>query len=237
MMATTKKLAGVIFWLLVLNASAQATGWEQLSQQALQLYHGGQLEPALVAADQALQLAERSGAEDLSVAGCLNNLAALHTYLGDYPRAEALHARAQQLREQTLDEEHPQLAITLNNLAAAHLYQRHIPQAEALLQRALQILEETGRDHPLALAAVLNNLAEANRAQRAFANAEQLYKRSLTIKDRLLGTDHPDYQATLNNLAALYRAQGRTGEAAQLTGTVQAPAALFAGWQAQRRSR
>lgn len=164
-----------------------------------------------------LQMTEqRSGAEHLSTATSLNNLANLYNAMGRYAEAEPLYVRSLSVYEQLLGANHPLTAMSLNNLANLYRAMGRYPEAEPLFVRSLSIYEQQiGANHP-DTATSLNNLAELYRTMGRYQEAEPLYVRSLSIREQQLGGDHPHTADSLNNLALLYDAMGRYPDAEPL---------------------
>ena len=97
--------------------------------------------------------------------------------------AEAIIAAklALQQAEDTLEPDHPDIAVLLNCLANQHFALEQYEQAEPLYKRALAIAEKKlGPDDPF-VGMCLNNLAEAYDAQEKSEQTEPMYLRALTI--------------------------------------------------------
>ena len=74
--------------------------WNNLSQEAAELYRTGKYDRAVVVAKKALEVAEKNvGPDHPSVALSLNNLAALYSSQGQYAAAEPLYKRSLAIRE------------------------------------------------------------------------------------------------------------------------------------------
>ncbi len=146
----------------------------------------------------------------------LHHLAYLYEKTGQYKQAVPLLQNSLAIREQALENDHPDVAASLNNLAELYQSQGKYDQAEPLYQRSLAIREQVlGKDHP-EVATSLNNLAGLYNSQGKYQQAEPLYQRSLAIGEQALGKDHPDVATSLNNLAGLYESQGKYQQAEPL---------------------
>lgn len=116
----------------------------------------------------------------------LNNLASIHTELGEYAQAESLYQRLQPLQEKTLETNHPQTLMTQFNLATLASYQGDFARAQQLHHQVLQAREKAlGADHP-DVANSLRNLArvhtaqgELNSAITTLAKANEVIERNL----------------------------------------------------------
>jgi CHAT domain-containing protein/Tfp pilus assembly protein PilF len=176
----------------------------------------GDYAKALPLARQALELAERDGANDAATADTLNTLALIYMGLRDYSEAQGLQERALRIREQSLGLDHPITAESVLNLGAVAWATGQYEEAEELMQRALRIREQAlPPDHPR-LASTLNNLAELYRSTDRAPRAVPLWQRALEIEEESLGADHPYTAATRGNLAGYYWQSGQPDKAQPL---------------------
>jgi tetratricopeptide (TPR) repeat protein len=133
-----------------------------------------------------------------------------------FAESEPLLQRALEIRQKTLDPDHPDVAQSFNSLAALYYSQGKYAESEPLYLRALAIWEKVlGPDHP-DVARGVNNLAVVYDDQGRNAESEPLHRRALAIRERALGPDHPETAGSLNNLAELYREQGKYAESEPL---------------------
>jgi tetratricopeptide (TPR) repeat protein len=123
--------------------------------------------------DQCLKVTEqRLGADHLTVATSLNNLAELYRAQGKYAEAEPLFLRSLAIWEKQLGENHPHVATSLNNLAELYRVQGKYEEAEPLFLRSLAIREkQLGENYP-DVATSLNNLAVLYESQGKYEEAE-----------------------------------------------------------------
>ncbi len=127
---------------------------------------------------------------------------------GEYPKARDAFAASLALRERSLGQAHPKVAVSLNNLGQVHAKLGEHAQAKALIERALRIDEAVyGPDHPK-VATEVNNLAGVYQALGDLATAKRLYERALRIDEAVYGPDHPEVATDVNNLALVYQALG-----------------------------
>ena len=123
-----------------LNSKGAGSEWDILNQEARSLYQKGQYDRAVVTARKALEVAEKNdGANHLSVATSLNDLAVLYKAQGQYAQAEPLLKRALAIREKALGPDHPHVAASLNNLAELYLATDRFIEAGKLQRRAARI--------------------------------------------------------------------------------------------------
>jgi tetratricopeptide (TPR) repeat protein/CHAT domain-containing protein len=228
-----RRLLGVITWLpekiadtgkasaewlrMMPKLVQQIAQWQQLNEQAVELYHQGKFDDAVIVAEQALELTlSLNHGDHPAVATSLNNLAELYRSQGRYEQAEPLYEQALDMIKRLFNGDHPAVATSLNNLAGLYYSQGRYEQAEPLLKQALEMIKRLfNGDHP-AVATSLNNLAGLYESQGRYEQAEPLLKQALEMRKRLFNGDHPDVASSLNNLALLYESQGRYEQAEPL---------------------
>ncbi len=132
-----------------------------------------------------------------------------------YPLAEPLYRQALVIREQQLQSQLSDTALSLNNLAEHWRVQGKYDEAEPLYYRALTLFEQVDADHPLT-AACLNNLALLYNAQEKYEKAEPLFQRALAIWEKQGESMQFSLALCLNNLANLYYAQKEYAKAEPL---------------------
>ncbi|MBK7862322.1 MAG: tetratricopeptide repeat protein [Archangiaceae bacterium] len=121
--------------------------------------------------------------------------------------------RALKLREATLPDGHPDLAMTLNNLGTAQAQLRDYEAAEKSYQRSYELHRQyEGAEHPNT-ASSMNNLAFVYRKQARFSEALTLSERALEVRVRTLGPDHLDVAATHVSIAHLFERMEKPDQA------------------------
>jgi len=136
--------------------------------------------------------------------------------LGEYKTAESHLARARQIRQEKLGNQHIDTLASMNSLARVYCYEGRYDEAEQLQTETLEIQRRVlGEEHPDTLTS-MHNLSAVYCAQARYDQAEQLIIKTLEIRCRILGEEHPDTLASMNGLAVVYKAQGRWDEAEQL---------------------
>ncbi|MCH7701315.1 MAG: serine/threonine protein kinase, partial [Planctomycetes bacterium] len=124
--------------------------------------------------------------------------------LGHYFEAEPHLARALDIRQRLLGEEHPDRLAAMHNLANVYLERGRYEEAEALYLDTLETKKRLlGEENPGTLLS-MNNLAILYKVQGRYDEAEALHLDTLEIRKRILGEEHPDTLASMNNLATLY---------------------------------
>jgi tetratricopeptide (TPR) repeat protein len=135
---------------------------------------------------------------------------------GDLAKAEPLYQRVLAILEDTLEREHPHLAIALSNLANVYYYQGDYAKAELLYRRALAIGEKAYGPEHSEISRTLVNLAAVHLEKGEYAKAEPLFRQALAIRKKALGPEHPNVGLLLSNLADLHRNKGEYAKAETL---------------------
>ena len=198
--------------------------WMRLAQKAESLSKRGRFAEAIIAAAQALQLAEEALEPDHpDIAVILSILGTQHFALGQFDQAEPFYKRALENAEKSLGPDDLFVGVCLNNLAEAYDAQEKSEQTEGMYLRALNIAEKNVEDDSKSdksnLAIILTNLASWYARQGSIEQAEQLYKRAVEIWDDETGLllPAPSKAAfSLDGLAEIYRKTGREKQAVAL---------------------
>jgi len=199
--------------------------WMRHFRRAESLSNKGRHAEAIIAATQALELAENSLEPDhADIAVILSSLGTQHYALKQFDQAEPLYRRALANAEKTHGMDDPFVAVCLNNLAEALDALGKSEQTEGMYLRALSITEQEIEADPIhsdqtKLAVILTNLAAWYSRQGSLEQAEQIYNRAIEIWDSetgLLFCDPPRVAVTFSGLADLYRKSGREKKAEAL---------------------
>lgn len=142
---------------------------------------------------------------------------------GQHGEALLVAQKALQLAEDTLEPDHPDLAVLCHCLGVEHYALGQFDLAEPLYARALEIAERSFEENEPFIGICLNNLAEANDAQGKSEQTEAMYLRALDICGRPYDPHrYPDLwrdRATImTNLASTYARQGAYSEAEEFYG-------------------
>jgi len=120
---------------------------------------------------------------------------------GQYANAEPLLERVCSIRQQYLEDIHPDIATAQYELGILYWREGKYEQAEPLLQMAYKVHKQySGDDHPYT-AKSLNGLAALYNSQGKYQEAERLYQHVLALWQRL--DSKLNIAKTLNNLAEL----------------------------------
>jgi len=149
-------------------------------------------------------------------AKCLNGLAMVYQFMGEYEKAIPLYTQTRDIYKKTLGENHFLYATSLNGLAVLYDNMGVYAKAEPLFTQVMQIAKNAlGENHP-DYASSLNNLGMLYSEMGRYAKAEPLLTQALQIRKIALGEDHPDYAISLSNLAGLNGKMGRYAKAEPL---------------------
>src|SRR3972149_4631639 len=92
-------------------AYSQESLWNELNAKFTKLYQQGQYAEALMVAEEAVKVAEKTfGKDHPNTATSLNNLAKLYYAQGKYDEAEPRYKQALLIREKALGKDHPDVA-------------------------------------------------------------------------------------------------------------------------------
>ncbi|QIR37238.1 CHAT domain-containing protein [Tolypothrix sp. PCC 7910] len=189
----------------------------QLNLQVVELVGQGNLEQAIIVAQQAVNIGEAHQlTEKPEYCDSLNNLAELYRMQGSYLLAQPLYLQTLNLRKKLLGSEHPDVSQSLNNLAVLYYTQGNYVEAEKLFLESLELWKDIFGEEHFQIATNLNNLAEIYREQGKYFQSEQVHLEVLAMRKRLFGESHPDIAQTLNNLANIYTTQGRYADAERM---------------------
>lgn len=115
--------------------------------------------------------------------------------------------------ENTLGEEHQNVATSINKLAELYCHMGRYTEALPLYEQALEIQKKKlGEEHP-DYATSLNNLASLYYSIGKYDEASKKYEKALEIRGKKLGEEHPDVATSINCLAELYCSMGKYDEA------------------------
>ena len=159
-------------------------------------------------AQQAVDIKEKLGAAESSLAKSLFHLSVWYSTVGDHAGAKPLFVRTLAMRERALGPNDPDVAFTLNVFGSSRTAAGDYREARRLLERGLDIRESVlGRNH-LDVAGSLNNLAVLMERTVGFGPAKPLIERALTIWEKELPPGHPRIGLGVSNLAVASAAVG-----------------------------
>ncbi len=130
----------------------------------------------------------------------MNNKAESLSKKGRHAEAVLVSRQALQFAEDSLEPNHPDIALLLANLAIEHHLLGELAEAEPLYKRALKMAEAAfGPDAPI-VGRCLNNLAEVYDANGNLMDTDDMYLRALAISERSDGKDSASVAMILTNL-------------------------------------
>ena len=209
-------------------AAAQSPELQALHARVMQLYASGHTVEAVVAAEQALDLATvEFGGDHASTAALAFNLARLHGELEQWGQAEALYRRVAAVRSDSLGDSHPETGEAHAGLGEALAKQTRYGEAEKSYWQALDTLAVEAARNPH-VANRLNLTAGLYRAQAVYNRAHQLVAEARLVDAELMylsaiavfeandSVDRALVVAALGRRAAVLRRLGRDDEAADV---------------------
>lgn len=177
------------------------------------LMMGGHLDGAGQLLREALEICrDHPDADDLDIAGIMNNLGALHAERKQTEQAEELLRGALEIYEHRVGSENVATLACLDNLLTLAHSMGDIGKAEIIARRALDIrLGTLGEAHIDTLTS-FENLGAIFYSHGAFEMAEPYFGKALRLAESHLG-DHPVTASNLNNLGVCLMRQNHTDEA------------------------
>lgn len=128
--------------------------------------------------------------------------------LGQYKEAEALMRSALKMLQDTLGNEHKELASPLTSLAVLRQELGDYSEAESLYRQALAIARKSLGDENPDVSAIQSNLALLLQDKGDLAGAEPLMRRALEVDRKQFGNDSLNVAFDLNNLWRLLFEKG-----------------------------
>ncbi|MEO8440130.1 MAG: tetratricopeptide repeat protein [Spartobacteria bacterium] len=190
--------------------------WRILQDKLEMLRAGERFPEALRVAETAIELAQRTFAEDdPSLAQSYERLGQIHDLLGH--AFDAKHCFTQALSVIEKAEPIDERAIFRLSRRLGYLCDIDEREEEAIIhyERAIEAGRQLANVPHSELGTMLNNVALIYRRIGRQAEAEPCYLRALELYEEQLGLEHPDVAAVLNNLGVFYTSDGRLEEAEQ----------------------
>ncbi|MFH5884778.1 tetratricopeptide repeat protein [Halalkalibaculum sp. DA3122] len=120
----------------------------------------------------------------------LNNLAIVHSRLGDYSKALDYYERSLELKEKIYEPDNPELALSYHNIAIVYMRRDLSRKAYQLFQKAYQIRKKTlGPDHSL-VGSTLSGLATVANDIGKSEEAATYHRESVRILKEKFGDGH-----------------------------------------------
>jgi tetratricopeptide (TPR) repeat protein len=187
--------------------------WEEKKKVADTHLTVRNLEPALEALTELLNIAENFAEQDNRLMEVLEKTAEVHAALDQNQHASELWNKALKLKVKKFGPKNYQLASTLNNLARISYFLKNFDGAETHSQQYIVILTEAlGHEHPN-VGAATHNLATVYHIQKKYKDAESAYTKAMAVCQKALGMNHPATVKILQDYAKLLRETHREDEA------------------------
>ena len=146
----------------------------------------------------------------------LHTMGEVYDSLGLSSRAEALFARAVEIRARTLGQENPDTLESRSFLDREASQQGRYAEAEKMQRETLDIERRVLRPNDPKIADSMNQLAWILRKEGHYSESEKLYREAFDMRRRVLGPDSRETLGTASNLANLLTEEGSYVEAEKL---------------------
>jgi non-specific serine/threonine protein kinase/serine/threonine-protein kinase len=126
--------------------------------------------------------------------------------IGLYEESIPLLEEVHDVRQTTLEQNHPDTLRSMNNLATAYHAVGKVNEALPRIAETLVLmLEKLGPEHPYTLTS-MNNFASAYQAAGDVDLALLIFQGALKLSEARLGPEHPHTLTSMNHLASAYQA-------------------------------
>lgn len=186
-----------------------------LNQLGLYAEIRGLYDEAEVLFRKALEMTRRLlGAEHVTVATCMNNLANLISRKESYDEAESLLRDALAMRRRLLGRENTYVAQSMNNLAELLRELGRHDEAEELYREALELYRRLLSEDDYSMIGILRNLGVLCVGRGKRTEGETLLREALSMARRI-AAEHPILGLCLYDLSNLLEEEGLLEEAEQ----------------------
>jgi CHAT domain-containing protein len=204
----------IVVILGILATDATCETYQELIEQAHDLYESGQYDSALSIASLAeIEAIKAFGAEDTSVARALFRMGGYHQKLGEYKEAKDCWLKSLAIREKVLGPRHLEVAKCLNNLANLANKARDYERAEALFEQTVAIRQDSLGSNHFEVGRALMGLASAKLNGGEYASAENIYIQALDIVQNAAGLQNKVALKIFRNLGVALMWQGKYEQA------------------------
>jgi tetratricopeptide (TPR) repeat protein len=148
-----------------------------------------------------------------ALATLANNLSSIYHALGQLDRALEFQLKANEVAEQVLAKNHPDLATSYNNLSLIYKDLGQLDRALEFQLKAVEIREQVLDKNHLDLATSYNNLSSIYKALGQLDRALEFQLKAVEIRAQVLDKNHPDIAQSYNNLSNIYKALGQLDRA------------------------
>jgi tetratricopeptide (TPR) repeat protein/predicted Ser/Thr protein kinase len=204
-------------------AVANLGGNDELSEADFQyrlsivLLAAGDLAAGLVAAQTALEIAQRRlGDDHPTTAAILVSLASIRETNGEFPAAKELYERALATREAALGPEHPDVGHSLIAMGTFELTVGNLGAARSSLERARAIFTKVQGPEHANVGVVLCTLGAVEFEAGDMPMAREHFERSVAILEQAVGPDHIEVARGLQELVAVHAITGNFEKARAL---------------------
>jgi tetratricopeptide (TPR) repeat protein len=144
-----------------------------------------------------------------ALATLANNLSLRFRDLGQLDRALEFQLKALEIREQVLDKNHPDLAISYDNLSKIYKDLGQLERGLEFQLKAVEIREQVlDKNHP-DIAQSYNNLSLIYKDLGQLERALEFQLKAVKIREQVLDKNHPSLATSYNNLSSIYKDLGQ----------------------------
>ena len=183
-----------------------STGWHRLGHLMIKVAHFNQAEELYN------QLLENASSDD-DQAHIYHQLGILKYYQGEYNEAVKFYERSLAIRQRTLTEDDPSLALTYNDLALVYNSMGEYSKALEFHEKSQQIREKALPPNHPDLAESYNNIGQVYSNMGENSKALEFYQKSHEIKEKALPPNHPSLATSYNNIGSVYNNIGEYSKA------------------------
>lgn len=168
------------------------------------LHKQNEHEQAIEIMETVIRLAENDGSADKSLyATYLNNLAEMLICLKDFSRAESLMKRSLNIRCESLEDNHPMIALSYKSLGKLYMSKGEMDLAEEYINKALPLIRNHNGEMHFRTAEAMELLADVHLNKKNAVRARALYSEVFAIRSKVLSENHPDTLRCINQINRL----------------------------------
>jgi serine/threonine-protein kinase len=220
---------GAVTWQATVAARARDRAEQALaesqsvSQFLAELFQAA--DPSRVAGDtgaarailrQGVARVEGLSAQPVVQARMLDALGMVFVNLGEYERARGFIVRGLELRRQSLDPLHPDIAVSLQHHGRALRALSRYAEAESAYVSALALVRQAGQAETPLAAEILGDLGYLMPYLSRDDDAERYYREMLELERSLRGDRHPAVAEAILRLGGIHRRRGEYARAESL---------------------
>jgi tetratricopeptide (TPR) repeat protein len=177
--------------------TAGSTGWHELAMFLIKVAKFDKAQQLLE-----LLLAQTSDLAEKSF--IYNMLGIAGSGQGQYSKALSFYKRALGIYQETLPENHLNLATIYSNIGQVHSNMGEYSKALSFYEKALGIQKETLPENHLHLANSYSNIGQVYSDMGEYTKALSFYKKDLEITQESLPANHPDLATSYSNIGQVY---------------------------------